>query len=558
MAGFRLPNHPKSIETANNKKSSIIMVHRYQSYILISCNSVVIGILPCHTKPMGIFIVLLVLSSNALAQWPSTPDSNVAICNASGEQAITKIVATNDGGCYISWFDSRIGGYDVYMQRLDALGNAMWQENGILIADRNYSWTMDFELAVDSAGNAVVVYRKDMLGGDGIVVSSVGPKGNIRWNKTVQGGGAFVASPVITASNDDVVAGWISENVSNFQRLNSNGDFLWENPPSIDDPLGGTLAVADIQPSIDGSVIASFVQYTTFSGAKVLKAQLFDVDGVEVWTQIASVMTSNSLQYGAYPNFLTDDAGGAFFTWYGVSPLQSYAMYVDANGMPWASGQVQVASSSGGTERVNPVGVFDGDAFVVFYRQLDNGQNNDGIGAQRLTQDGNLMWGAEGRTLKETSSSPQYGSFTAAKTDLGVALFFEASASFGNGVIEGVSLDSNGDMQWLPEFVSIASTPSSKSRMVSGTTGSGVLLAWQDDRNGSNDIYAQRVNSDGSLGGSASCAGDIDSDGTVGVSDVLAAIGTWGPCENCPADLDGDGMVGVTDLLAIIGQWGDC
>ena len=553
-AALFFPCQARSITTANNKNRNIIIVLYYRIDISKQCNFVGVEQELCHTLFMQIFVLSLLLCSPVLAQWPDSSESNLAICAVSGEQAITKIVATNDGGCYISWFDSRNGGYDVYMQRLDALGNAMWQENGILIADRNYSWTMDFELAVDSAGNAVVVYRKDMLGGDGIVVSSVGPKGNIRWNKTVQGGGAFVASPVITASNDDVVAGWISENVSNFQRLNSNGDFLWENPPSIDDPLGGTLAVADIQPSIDGSVIASFVQYTTFSGAKVLKAQLF----VEVWTQIASVMTSNSLQYGAYPNFLTDDAGGAFFTWYGVSPLQSYAMYVDANGMPWASGQVQVASSSGGTERVNPVGVFDGDAFVVFYRQLDNGQNNDGIGAQRLTQDGNLMWGAEGRTLKETSSSPQYGSFTAAKTDLGVALFFEASASFGNGVIEGVSLDSNGDMQWLPEFVSIASTPSSKSRMVSGTTGSGVLLAWQDDRNGSNDIYAQRVNSDGSLGGSASCAGDIDSDGTVGVSDVLAAIGTWGPCENCPADLDGDGMVGVTDLLAIIGQWGDC
>lgn len=47
-------------------------------------------------------------------------------------------------------------------------------------------------------------------------------------------------------------------------------------------------------------------------------------------------------------------------------------------------------------------------------------------------------------------------------------------------------------------------------------------------------------------------------DGTVGVTDLLAAIGVWGPCSDCAADLDGDGIVGVTDLLAIIGQWGDC
>ena len=49
------------------------------------------------------------------AQWPSDP-SNLAICSASGEQAITKMVDLDDGGCYISWFDNRSGGYDVYMQ----------------------------------------------------------------------------------------------------------------------------------------------------------------------------------------------------------------------------------------------------------------------------------------------------------------------------------------------------------------------------------------------------------------------------------------------------------
>ena len=94
--------------------------------------------------------------------------------------------------------------------------------------------------------------------------------------------------------------------------------------------------------------------------------------------------------------------------------------------------------------------------------------------------------------------------------------------------------------------------------MVAGTTSDGVILAWQDDRNGSNDIYAQRVNSDGSLGVASSCDGDVDGDGNVGVTDVLAVIGTWGPCENCTADIDGDGIVGVNDLLAIIGQWGAC
>jgi len=552
------PCQARSITAANNKNRNTIMALYYRIDISKHYNLVGIEHELCHTLFMRIFVLSLLLCCPVLAQWPDSSESNLAICTSAGEQAITKIIATDDGGCYVSWLDNRSGGYDVYMQRLDASGNALWQENGILIADRNYSWTMDFGLDIDSAGNAVVVYRKNMLGGDGIVVSSVSPKGNVRWSKTLQGGGSFVASPVITASNDDVVVGWINENVSDFQRLNSNGDFMWEDSSSIDDPLGGTLSVADIQPSLEGGVIASFVQYTSFTGTKLLKAQFINVDGTQVWLQLAEVMQDNSLQIGAYPDFVHDNAGGAFFTWYGVNPLQCYAMHVSSDGTPWSAGQVQVASSFSGTQRVSPVGVCDGDDFVVFFRSQDNSQNNDGIGAQRLSQDGVRLWGGEGRTIKPTSSSPQYGSFAAAKTDAGVALFYGSSASFGSDIVQGVSLDGKGNMQWSPEFVSVASTPSSKSRMVAGTTSDGVILAWQDDRNGSNDIYAQRVNSDGSLGVASSCDGDVDGDGNVGVTDVLAVIGTWGPCENCTTDIDGDGIVGVNDLLAIIGQWGAC
>ena len=53
---------------------------------------------------------------------------------------------------------------------------------------------------------------------------------------------------------------------------------------------------------------------------------------------------------------------------------------------------------------------------------------------------------------------------------------------------------------------------------------------------------------------------DLDSDGSVGVTDLLIVLGTWGPCPSpcppCPSDFDGDCVVGVTDLLILLGQWG--
>ncbi len=62
---------------------------------------------------------------------------------------------------------------------------------------------------------------------------------------------------------------------------------------------------------------------------------------------------------------------------------------------------------------------------------------------------------------------------------------------------------------------------------------------------------------DGSYTPSALCPADLNGDGTVGVSDILALINAWGQ-SNSPADLDGSGTVEVGDVLAMMGEWGVC
>lgn len=54
------------------------------------------------------------------------------------------------------------------------------------------------------------------------------------------------------------------------------------------------------------------------------------------------------------------------------------------------------------------------------------------------------------------------------------------------------------------------------------------------------------------------CPTDLNGDGTVGVSDILALIEAWGACPGCAADINGDGVVDVSDLLEVVGAWGPC
>jgi hypothetical protein len=55
------------------------------------------------------------------------------------------------------------------------------------------------------------------------------------------------------------------------------------------------------------------------------------------------------------------------------------------------------------------------------------------------------------------------------------------------------------------------------------------------------------------------CPGDLNGDGYVNVSDMLAVLASWGPCDGpCPADLNGDGFVDILDFLDLLFLWGVC
>jgi hypothetical protein len=50
--------------------------------------------------------------------------------------------------------------------------------------------------------------------------------------------------------------------------------------------------------------------------------------------------------------------------------------------------------------------------------------------------------------------------------------------------------------------------------------------------------------------------GDLNNDGVVDITDLLAMLEDWGPCPPpCPADINGDGVVDITDLLELLANW---
>ncbi|MCH7849523.1 MAG: FG-GAP repeat protein, partial [Planctomycetes bacterium] len=91
---------------------------------------------------------------------------------------------------------------------------------------------------------------------------------------------------------------------------------------------------------------------------------------------------------------------------------------------------------------------------------------------------------------------------------------------------------------------------------ISGAPGkeTAIVGAYEDDDNGTNSGSAY-------LFDASSCPWDLDDNAVVGVPDLLALLGSWGPCPpkgDCPADFDNSNDVGVKDLLILLGNWGPC
>ena len=70
-------------------------------------------------------------ASTASAQWSDDAAANLAVADPTGDQVQNKIIASPGGGYYVSWFDNRTGGFDVYLQHFDAQGVAQLADDGV-------------------------------------------------------------------------------------------------------------------------------------------------------------------------------------------------------------------------------------------------------------------------------------------------------------------------------------------------------------------------------------------------------------------------------------------
>lgn len=504
-----------------------------------------VALLPASLVASIVATAALVPASVASAQFASTAASPLAVWATASDDVQPKLAADGAGGSYISFLSG--SGYDVRLARLDAAGESMWNGGSILVEDRTLSSTTDYGLAADDAGNAYLAYDQ----GGAIILSSFDPTGALRWRKTV--GSGMVGRVSVDSLGNPWVA-FLEGSNTRVQRFDASGNPLLGAGVLLAE-TGATQFASDIQPSLDGAMIVACVRYTTFTGAKILRAHRIEADGSRPWAANGvSVFTTGSLQFGNFPTFLPDGAGGAYFTWYATSPLQCFVQRVDASGaVQYGTSGIAVTTTTTNAERVSPsITVGDDGRLYAFWSQHTPNSSIYGVYGQCFAK-GVRQWGASGMAVEPLATTYSRSWATAATADGGVLCFYDDSTSAVQDTIECARMNADGSVAWRAP---VATNSGVKYRLVAQPSlADGSVLAWQGGAStGASDVFAARIDGAGVLGPGASAPSpDLDGNGIVNAADLAVLLSQWGSAGS--ADLDEDGNVGAPDLAILLGAW---
>jgi hypothetical protein len=315
-------------------------------------------------------------------------------------------------------------------------------------------------------------------------------------------GSAFFGPPAVAGTGDgNIVVAWSQDNDIVVQKLDPSGAPQWGTGVLLH-PASGSYFVSDLHAADGASSILSFV---TFS-SRHLVAQKFGADGSLLWgAGHVQVFDGGTLQYGNFPPFVLDGAGGAVFAWYSSSPsLQCRVQRVLANGTEAFPHNGVETSTNASRLRVSPSAAFlpASQEIVVFWTEENSTQSAWGLYGQKIDAAGARQWTDNGVEIVPVGANQIRDVVTLAFADGGMAAWVDPAGA-GNEPLRATRVDGTGAFVWATPIVDLSTAPVGRGDVIGELSTMGyAAFAWtHGDEMSSSDILAQNLNEDGSLGG---------------------------------------------------------
>lgn len=465
------------------------------------------------------FLLLAATDQNVFSQWSSNPETNLQISDPSGEQVLPKIANTADGGTFIAWFDNRSGSYAVYLQKLNAAGVKQFAADGLLVSGNPQSSSLvDWDMISDDDNNAIIVFTDTRAGSQiNPYAYKISSAGTFLWGANgitlASDINTFQANPkVIKTSDNNFVITWVYSSSPNkicFQKLSSTGTKLWGTDPVY---LSGTGSENFTYPSLVasdiGGVIALWSGYTgsfLSPGNYRLYSQKFTAAGTVAWTD--TVYSLGRVSGFFTPKIFSDNEGGALYVWQddrNSTNLQtSYVQHISAGGFKGLTENGIAISTMAGVNMFDASACYDstsGFTYVV-WKQSNSLQSQFQIYGQAISPFNIRTWTDNGKMFADLATSSAINQLCFVRNGYIVFTYNEALFGSNNNLVKAFATDVTGNVLWGSTPISVASSVTPKSRLTAALDNNSMLkVAWSDERSGPGGIYAQNVNSNGSLG----------------------------------------------------------
>ncbi len=232
-------------------------------------------------------------SGVAQAAWPISPNVNVPLCTAAGDQRVPAIVADMVGGAIVTWQDNRRVIGDIYARRVDQSGTPLWTANGVAVCTADNE-QISPSITSDGAGGAIIVWRDVRDGTARTFAQRLNAEGVPQWTPdgVALNGVSGQSDPVVMA--DGAGGAFIAWSEYRYdggptsprshilaQRINSAGVLQWGLEPVTEGPVG-QFYPAMASDGADG-VIVTWLDQVNSQGTYYIYAQRLNGAGIRQW-----------------------------------------------------------------------------------------------------------------------------------------------------------------------------------------------------------------------------------------------------------------------------------
>ncbi len=335
----------------------------------------------------------------------------IAVCSKTTTQKNPKIVSDAAGGAIIVWEDSLSFYWDVYAQRISSSGALLWPTGGVAVCAAPNTQANP-KLDIDGLGGAIFTWQDKRNNIDyDIYAQRVNALGTAQW--TVNG--VLICNAINTQSNPRIepdglngaVIGWVDKrNGTDYnvysQRINSSGNVQWtSNGLSICSAINNQSAL-DMKYIGSSGIIFSWKDDRVNSNA--IYSQLVSLSGTP---QLVSdgIKISNALK-SINPNVVSDGNGGAIIAWQdsvGIEWNISSQKLNSTGAIQWANGGVVVSDAT--DNQINVSQVSDGNGGAIYAWDDHRNTVDYDIYAHHLYSNGSSVVGIHELTASQTFES---------------------------------------------------------------------------------------------------------------------------------------------------------